>query len=64
MTRFFNSFDKKFIKESTKYINKYELCILCEFILRYYQFQEKEEKTWFLDYEKQSFINFNKWRPS
>ena len=61
---FFYALEIKDDKVNTKYINKYELCILCEFILRYYQFQEKENKTWFLDYEKQSFINFNKWRPS
>jgi len=61
---FFYALEMKDEKVNTKYINKYELCILCEFILRYYEMQEKENKTWFLDYEKQFFINFNKWRPT
>ena len=61
---YFYALEIKDDKVNTKYINKYELCILCEFILRYYQTQQKENKTWFLDYETQSFINFNKWRPT
>jgi hypothetical protein len=61
---FFYALEIKDDKVNTKYINKYELCILCEFILRYYQIQQKENKIWFLDYETQSFINFNKWRPT
>ena len=61
---FFYALEIKDDMVNTKYINKYELCILCEFILRYYQIQQKENKIWFLDYETQSFINFNKWRPT
>ena len=61
---FFYSLEIQNGKVNTKYMNKYELCILCEFILRYYQIQEKENNTWFLDYETQKLIKFNKWNPT
>ena len=61
---FFYSLEIQNGKVNTKYMNKYELCILCEFILRYYQIQEKDDKTWFLDYETQKLIKFNKWNPT
>jgi hypothetical protein len=60
---FFYSLEIQNEKVNTKYINKYELCILCEFILRYFQMQQKEEKTWFLDYETQKLLKFNRWVP-
>jgi hypothetical protein len=60
---FFYSLEIQKGKVNTKYINKYELCILCEFILRYYQMQQKEDRTWFLDYETQKLLKFNRWVP-
>ena len=50
-------------KVNIKYVNKYELCFLSEFILRYYQKINKENKIWFMNFETQRFVNFRSWKP-
>jgi len=46
-----------------KYTNESELCYICEFILRYYEKVNKENKIWFLNYELQNFIQFVNMKP-
>jgi superfamily II DNA or RNA helicase len=50
-------------KVNIKYVNKYELCFLSEFILRYYQKINRENKIWFMNFETQRFVNFRSWKP-
>ena len=50
-------------KVNIKYVNKYELCFLSEFILRYYQKINRENKIWFMNFETQRFVNFKSWKP-
>jgi superfamily II DNA or RNA helicase len=51
-------------KVNIKYVNKYEICFLSEFILRYYQKINKENKIWFMNFETQRFVNFRSWKPT
>jgi hypothetical protein len=43
--------DKKYTKENTRGVVQQELCILQEFILRNYERENKDGKTWFLNTE-------------
>ena len=43
---------EKYNKDTSKGMVQFELCALQEFLLRYYQYVNKEEKTWFLDFEE------------
>ena len=51
-------------KVNIKYVNKYEICFLSEFILRYYQKINKDNKMWFMNFETQRFVNFRSWKPT
>jgi superfamily II DNA or RNA helicase len=51
-------------KVNIKYVNKYEICFLSEFILRYYQKINKDDKMWFMNFETQRFVNFRSWKPT
>jgi hypothetical protein len=43
---------EKYDKETSKGMVQFELCAIQEFLLRYYQHEKKEGKTWFLDFEE------------
>ena len=49
---------EEYTKENTKGIVQQELCILQEFILRNYEREQKDGKTWFLNTEMSVISEF------
>ena len=50
--------DERFTKENTKLFTQIDLCILEEFLMRYYQQVKKNGKTWFVNVDVALFNNF------
>lgn len=52
--------EKKYTTENTKGINQKQLCVLLEFMLRLYDYEEKDGKRWFLDPFESIITNIEK----
>lgn len=50
--------DERFTKENTKVFTQVDLCILEEFLMRYYQKVKKNGKSWFVNVDVALFNNF------
>ena len=51
---------QKYTAENTKHINQKQLCVLQEYILRIYDYNNKDGKRWFLDPYIAILINIEK----
>lgn len=51
---------EKYNTSNTKGINQKQLCVLQEFILRIYDYENKHTKRWFLDPSESVLINIEK----
>ena len=50
--------EELFTKENSKLLSKLQLCIIQEFLLRYHNDEEKEDKVWFLTHEDATLNKF------